>query len=150
MRLLTPPRLLQAVFALALLSGATAHAQIGIAVAKDDDESSIAYRYVYGNFSSSSQAESEARRQLKRRGYDEVSTLTGGRAAGHDLKSAVFVIVKTSYRNYAGRTRISYGLGASDRSYAEAEARALKNLATYDWTWSRRKHGYDVIEKGRY
>jgi len=114
------------------------HAQISFVVAKEGS-SSIAYLVTHGGTSTN------ARKQLKAK-YPNNSASSQGcdTECGHKLTSGYYVIVKCLRKDYNGNPRTSYGLGASSTNWAEAEERAVKNLAMYDWNWSRKKHGYQV------
>ncbi|MCH8558633.1 MAG: hypothetical protein LAT84_12460 [Balneolia bacterium] len=138
------------VLALVLSGGliAEANAQIAIAVAKDDNGSAIEWR-VSTNGGSAWSTERAAREALESRGYRNVVGQAGGASRGHDLQSGYWVVVETNARMSDGRTIRSFGLGASSRSYSEAEERALSNLVQYFWSW-RESHGYRVNDRGTF
>lgn len=132
-------------FALTIaFASSAATAQIGIAVAKDKNGSSVQYAVSWNH---GSKTESEARKILARKGYTKISTLTGGEKRGHKLKSGVYVIVEVRHK-VLGKWKTSFGLGAAP-TYAEAERRAVSNLAQYDWSWNKRK-GYRVSRRGTF
>ena len=124
---------------------ATATAQLGIAVAKDKNNSAIRYSVSTGG-GSIWKAQDHARNTLKKQGYKKINTQTGNAKVGHDLASGVYGVVKVRYK-LNRKWRTSYGLGASSSSYAEAERRAVKNLSTYDWSWSTWRGKPQVFER---
>jgi hypothetical protein len=61
------------------------------------------------------------------------------------LDVGYYVVVKADYV-YNKKKRLTFGLGVSKSSLKEAEERAVKNLAVYDWVWQK-KYGYKVLEQ---
>ena len=139
-------KIISLIAVLTFAAGYSAHAQIAIAVAKDENRSTIHWQLVWN---AGYKTESIAKQKLRDMGYENVFTLTGGKDCGHNLTSGYWVIVETTFKMYDGKMKTSYGLGASSHSYSEAENRAVKNLSIHDWSWSK-KHGYQVIERGTF
>lgn len=91
-----------------------------------------------------SHAIDKAKLALNKQGYEYVFP-----QANSAFKHGWIVIIKTSYRTYTGRERVSYGCGFDPQSVETAEQRALSNLRSYSWGW-KPGLGYEVIEKGPY
>jgi hypothetical protein len=124
-----------------IISISSIQAQIGIAVAKDENGSSIYYQVVWNK---GYNTESTAKEMLVNKGYKNIFTLTGGEGCGHKLTSGYYVVVEAVRKNYH-----TFGMGASSDSYEQAEARAVKNLSQYDWSWNK-KDGYTNVKQGRF
>ncbi len=122
------------------------NAQIAIAVAKDTKGSSLEWSIVWN---SGYNTEGQAIKSLENKGYEKVSVLTGGESRGHKLKSGYWVVVQGSRTSYKGDKIISFGMGASESSYGEAEERAVSNLKQYDWSW-KDSDGYKISKKGTF
>ncbi len=90
------------------------------------------------------QAIDKAKLALNKQGYEYVFP----QANSHN-KHGWMVIIKTRYRTYTGRERISYGCGFDNQTIEAAEQRALSNLRSYSWGW-KPNLGYEVIEKKQY
>ncbi|NOR28211.1 MAG: hypothetical protein GQ540_06755 [Lutibacter sp.] len=129
-----------------LWTGFTLHAQIGIAVAKDDNGSSLKWQIAWNN---GYKTEATAKQKLKDKGFKKVYTLTGGESRGHKLTSGYWVVVEAHRTNYKGIAITSFGLGASKNSFAEAEKRAVSNLSQYDWSW-KKSDDFSVSKKGTF
>ncbi len=123
-------------------------AGIGIAVVKDDNHSSILWRVGWAK-GETYRAEAILFKELMTQGYKKIYTLTGGKQRGHYLDSGYWVVVEGNHKNYKGLHIKDFGLGASDKSYEEAEKRAVSNLMQYTGGWNP-KFGYRVIQKGTF
>lgn len=86
----------------------------------------------------------KAKQALRAKGYEYVFPQSNS-SSPHGWMA----ILKTRYRTYTGRERISYGCGFSSQSPAGAESNALINLRTYSWGW-KESNGYEVIEQRQY
>ncbi|MCW8890409.1 MAG: hypothetical protein OQL20_07115 [Sedimenticola sp.] len=91
-----------------------------------------------------SHAIDKAKLALNKQGYEYVFP-----QANSPTKHGWMIIIKTRYRTYTGRERISYGCGFDPLSIEAAEQRALSNLRSYSWGW-KPNLGYEVIEKSQY
>ena len=139
-------RVLLFIAAVCLLPGSTSGG-IGIAVARDKNGSSIRWHVAWVD-GPSYKADRIATKRLKDKGNDRVYNQPGGEEQGHDLDGGYLVVVESTRRS-DGERKTSFGLGASSRSYSQAESRAVKNLSTHDWGWSK-KHGYKVAKRGKF
>lgn len=124
-------------------------AQIGLAVAKDKKGSALRWQVSWGN-GSAWDCKMAARKILKNKGYDKISTQDCVEKCGHGIKSGYYVVIEAKHKIYDGTTKTSYGLGASSSSYGDAEKKAAINLGIYDWSWNKNKHGYSVVKRGSY
>ena len=146
------------VFLTIVLSSASVYGGIGIAVYTDKKDKAITFYEVAWVYSKSSQwrAQDLAKKRLekklnkkgihKKKHYSYLSTLTGGKKRGHHLNSGYYVVVRNKMKIYDGSWKVTFGLGASDVSYGEAEKRAVSNLAQYNWSWNK-KYGYTIDHK---
>lgn len=139
-------KLILSIFTVLFFGTLSSDAQIAIAVAKDKKGSSLEWQVVWNE---GWKTESSARKKLRAKGYDKVTTLTGGSERGHNLTSGYWVVVECKRKNYDGSWKTSFGLGASKSSYGEAERRAVSNLSQYDWNW-KKSNGYNISKKGTF
>lgn len=93
---------------------------------------------------SAAHAIERAKQALHARGYEYVFPQSNS-----SNPHGWMIIIKTQYRNYAGRQRTSYGCGFSAQSPSVAENNAQANLRAYSWGW-KESMGYQVIEKLKY
>ena len=125
----------------------TSTAQVGFAVAIDEDRSGLYWQMSMAE--STSKANTKARSRLKSKGYDRITTQPCSRKCGFELSSGYWVVVQSDYKIYDGSTKTGFGLGVSSNSRSEAEQRAVKNLSTYHWSWSRSDE-YSINKSGTF
>ena len=119
--------------------------QLGFAVAKNNNNSSVKWQLIWNSKSPLT----DARNKLKNLGYDNVYTLPGGAECGHNLKSGYWVVIESNYKLSDGKRRTSFGAGASNYSFSEAECRAMRHLRKYDSNWTTR-NGYYLSKTGTF
>ncbi|SMO64069.1 hypothetical protein [Solitalea koreensis] len=123
----------------------SAKAQLGFAVATDANGSQLTYGLVFG-YNTSSKAKMQAMVELRLKGYDKVFGATGAEY-GHGLKTGFYVLIKSSFISENGKAMNCYGLGASAKTFDEAEFRAQRNMFTYS-KWD--EEAYTVLISKEY
>ncbi len=124
----------------------TASAQVAMAVAKQEDYpfSQLEYRVEWG-YGNRWDAEMHCMKYLEDKGYKKVISplLYNERAK---LTKGFWVVIKTE-RLEDRKQKVTFSLGASADSQADAEKNAVENLAKNDWNW-KSLHGYSVDKSG--
>jgi len=122
----------------------TVDAQIALAVAKNDNGSSVKYSLMVG--ATLDEAYEKAQKDLEEQGFENIFVLRSSEETGHNLKSGNYVLIVSSRKN-GGRFFVSYGLGVSEKSKAEAIQRAITHLKEWDLGYEK-DHGYSIEKEG--
>ena len=98
------------------------------------------------------EAQEEAQRLLGERGYGRYGPNVDIRhpQATTALPSGHAVVLKSTYKNWRGRERTSYGCGFAAQSREEALWAALRDLQAHAWGWMPDRDGYQIVEQLRY
>jgi hypothetical protein len=123
----------------------TSEAQIALAVSKNDNGSSVKYSIQVG--ATLKEAYEKAEKDLEEQGLENIYLLRSSEETGHDLKSGHYVLIISSRKN-GGRFFVSYGLGVSEKSKAEAIQRAIVHLKEWDLGYDKDRHGYSIEKEG--
>ncbi len=95
----------------------------------------------------------KAKTKLQTQGFAKKKLQDVHVQANTNLTHGYMIIIKTKYRTpyktTMGDTRTSYGCGFSERSFAEAEQAAVKNLRSYSWGW-KNDYGYELHAKHKF
>lgn len=140
-------RILKVAFILLLVFSITSKvsAQIALAVAKNDNGSSVKYSLKTG--ATLEEAYTNAKKALEEEEMQNIYLLRSSENTGHELKSGHFVLIIASRKN-GGRFFISYGLGISEKSKAEAVERAITHLKEWDLGFDKSRHSYSIEKEG--
>ena len=134
-------------FVLGTIGMSQVQAQIGMAVAKDSNGSVIQWSVKWG-CGSVWNCDSQAEDELERQGYSKISN-QGDSDHGHGNSSGYWVVISGSYTLSTGESKSTVGLGASGRSYDEAERNAVRNMDANNWNWTDDMY-YSVQRRGTY
>lgn len=95
------------------------------------------------------EAQEEAQRLLGERGYGRYGPNVDVRhpQAATALPSGQAVVLKSTYKNWRGRERTSYGCGFAAQSRDEALWAALRDLQAHAWGWTPDRDGYEIVEQ---
>jgi hypothetical protein len=131
-----------------LLSGTVAESQIALSYAREEKNlgNMVAYR-VEWNYGSQTTAGIHANKFLNDRGYKNAFSQPCEKC-GLNLVKGYFVVVK-SESVIGGVHYTTFGMGASENSYEEAELRAGEHLKVSS-SFYNPSQGYKVIERGTY
>lgn len=94
--------------------------------------------------SSVANAIDKAKQALRKQGYEDVFP-----QANSPLVHGWMVIIKTEYRTFTDRMRLSYGCGFSGKSQQDAELLAKRDLRSFSWGW-KESLGYEMVEQQQY
>lgn len=122
------------------------NAQLALAVAKNDNGSSVNYSLKTGN--TLKEAYANAEKELEDEELQNIYVLRSSENTGHELKSGHYVLIVASRKN-GGRFFVSYGLGVSEKSKAEAIERAIIHLKEWDLGFDKSRHSYSFEKEGK-
>ncbi len=126
----------------ALLTPGTSDAGGVCAVAKELGNS-LAIEWVAEEGATVASATKKAKSLLHERGFTKKKLQGLYVQTSTALPHGYMIIIRSSYTTRIGKDRTSYGCGFSQRSSAEAEQVALKNLRSFSWGW-KPEFGYDL------
>ena len=121
------------------------HAQIGLAVVKNDNGSSVKYALETGN--DIDEAIAKAVKALGAVDTKNIFKLKSTEQTGHELSEGFYVLLLTS-RKIGGKFFLTYGLGASKVSKEEAIKRAVVHIKEFDWGYEN-DFGYKIEKEGK-
>lgn len=109
------------------------------------------YALVTGQ-ASPAEAQEAAQERLRAKGYDRFGPgVDVTHAQGMtDLPHAFVVVIRSDYKTWRHKDRISYGCGFSAASYEDALWDAIHDMQRFAWGWIPDRDGYQVVEKRRY
>ncbi len=120
-------------------------AQVALAVAKNSNGSSTEYSMQVGT--TIEEAYDKAQKALEEQELENIFILRSSENTGHDLKTGQYVLIISSRKN-GGKFFVSYGLGVSEKSKAEAIERAIAHIKEWDLGYDEDKHGYSIEKEG--
>ncbi len=121
------------------------HAQIGLAVAKNDNGSSV--KYVLETGSNVNDAIAKAVKVLEAEDAKNIFKLKSTEKTGHELNEGFYVLLLSS-RKISGKFFLTYGLGGSKVSKEEAIKRAIVHIKEFDWGYEN-DFGYKIEKEGK-
>ncbi len=124
---------------------ASLEAQIALAVAKNSNGSSIKYSLQVG--ATMEEACNKAQKDLEDQEMEDIYVLRSSENTGHNLKTGHYVLIISSRKN-GGKFFVTYGLGASEKSKAEAIERAITHIKEWDLGYDESTHGYSIEKEG--
>ena len=123
----------------------SANAQMAMAVSINKNGSSVKYALEVGT--SIRDASTKAVKVLENEGAENIERRMSEGKSGHELNKGYYTLILASRKN-GGLFFLSYGLGASEESYKDAEKKALVHLKEWDLGY-KNEFGYSIEKKGK-
>ena len=126
------------------------YSQMGIVVSKDEQGSSVKYALEVGNTIKEAQAKAkktllDAEEPVKE---ETIYDLFSDEKTGHELNKGHYVLILSSRKMLGNHLRVSYGLGGSEKSKAEALNRAIIHMKEHDFGY-KNEQGYSIVKEGK-
>jgi hypothetical protein len=130
---------------LILTASVSLNAQIALAVSKNSNGSSTEYSLQVG--ATMEEAYDKAQKAMEEQELENIFILRSSENTGHNLKTGQYVLIISSRKN-GGKFFVSYGLGVSEKSKAEAIQRAITHIKEWDLGYDEDRHGYSIEKEG--